>query len=112
MASLGTRSDPSLGPCGRFRFHVVPHIKVGLVHLERKRAWPSAVNPATGNQWSDDMKKKIVEVLGQTDFEVFRVDQEVKVDEDKTLRIALSKLLYDVSGSYQHRRFSRAPDNS
>ena len=80
------------GPCGVFRFAEFPDIKIGLVHLERKRPWPSCVNPETGNQWSEDMKHKIVQVLDKVPFQVFRADLNHKVDDDPTLRLALGEL--------------------
>ena len=51
-----------MGSCGRFRFQVIPDIRVGVVHLERLRPWPACANPDTGRQWSQDMKDKIFEV--------------------------------------------------
>ena len=83
----------SEGPCGSFRFEVKPKVKVGLLHLERKRPWPSCPNPETGNQWSDDMKTKMIDVLEKSEYEVYRVDKEVKVDDDPNLRIALGKYI-------------------
>lgn len=76
----------------QFRFTDYPKKKVGLLHLERKRPWPSCPNPETGNQWSEDMKTKIVDIVSQAKFEVFRADQNTKVDDDPSLRQALSKL--------------------
>jgi len=77
------------GPCGRFRFKEYPDINVGLIHLDRKRPWPSCVNPETGNQWSEDMKTKMVGVLEKSGKKVFRSDEEIKVDDDPTLRNAI-----------------------
>lgn len=57
--------------------------------MERKRPWPSCPNPETGNQWSEDMKTKIVDIVSQAKFEVFRADQNTKVDDDPSLRQAL-----------------------
>jgi hypothetical protein len=50
------------GPCGPFRYQVVPDVRVGVVHLERQRPWPEARNPETGRLWGHDMKDKIFEV--------------------------------------------------
>lgn len=83
----------SKGPCGKFRFQEYPDIRIGLVALERKRPWPSCQNPKTGNQWSDDMKEQILQILNNLPFQVFRSDLEIanKVDDDSSLRIALGK---------------------
>ena len=60
MATSGTNSCIESGPCGRFRYQVVPDpITVGLIFMERKRPWPQCTNPETGNQWCDDMKQKV-----------------------------------------------------
>ena len=72
------------------RFEEIPRIKVGLVHLDRKRPWPSSINPETGNEWSVDMKSRMFEILSQTPHTVFRSDLEVKVDDDPSLRSALA----------------------
>eukprot|EP00092_Neocalanus_flemingeri_P014635 GFUD01015788.1.p1 GENE.GFUD01015788.1~~GFUD01015788.1.p1 ORF type:complete len:490 (+),score=133.83 GFUD01015788.1:100-1569(+) len=80
----------SAGPCGRFRFTEYPDVRVGLIHLDRKRPWPSCVNPETGNQWADDVKEKMVEILNKSGRQVFRSDGEVKVDDDPTLRQAVA----------------------
>ena len=45
------------------RFAEFPLVKVGLVHLDRKRPWPSSLNPETGREWSVDMKDKMLEIL-------------------------------------------------
>ena len=83
-------SDISQGPCGRFRFDEVPTVKVGLIHLDRKRPWPSCVNPETGRQWSVDMKTRMLELLDEVDnCEVVRTDLEVTVSDDPSLRSAL-----------------------
>jgi hypothetical protein len=37
------------------------------------RPWPSCVNPETGNQWADDMKTKVVEILANTEFQLYRL---------------------------------------
>ena len=61
MDARETNSEVEKGPCGRFRYQVFPGpITVGLLFLERKRPWPKCTNPETGNQWSDDMKQKVV----------------------------------------------------
>ena len=60
MATTATNSRIEEGPCGRFRYQVVPTpITLGLLFLERKRPWPKCTNPETGNQWGDDMKQKV-----------------------------------------------------
>jgi hypothetical protein len=77
------------GPCGKFRFHLEPKIKVGLITLQRKRPWPSCPNPATGRQWSDDMKVAIIRILEKTPFQVFSPPEDLLVVDDASLRIAL-----------------------
>ena len=79
------------GPCGKFRFEVIPNVKVGVITLQRKRPWPSCPNPETGNQWSADMRQKIVEILQSTPFQVIYAPQEIQVVDDPSLRKALSK---------------------
>ena len=81
--------DKMEGPCGRFRFQEIPKVKVGLVFLERKRPWPSCVNPDTGNQWSHDMKQSIGKIVESQEFpfEVFPFN-ELKVDDDPSVRLA------------------------
>ena len=79
----------SEGPCGSFRFQVTPSVKVGWIHLERKRPWPSCVNPETGNQWSHDMKEKIMEIIHKLPFRVSSVESVGKVNDDSSLRLAL-----------------------
>ena len=64
-------------------------MKVGLLHLERKRPWPSCINEKTGNEWSVDMKAKIVDIVGKLFDEVVRIDNSIKVDDDPSLRKAL-----------------------
>ena len=71
------------------RFEEFPRIKVGLIHLDRKRPWPSSINPETGREWSVDMKTRMLEILSGTSHSVFRSDMEVKVDDDPSLRSAL-----------------------
>ena len=84
-------SDITQGPCGRFRFEEVPIVKVGLIHLDRKRPWPSCLNPETGRQWSEDMKTRMLEMLDQVDqCQVVRTDLEVTVSDDPSLRSALA----------------------
>ena len=64
MATTATNSRIEEGPCGRFRYQVVPApITLGLLFLERKRPWPKCTNPETGNQWGDDMKQKVFSIL-------------------------------------------------
>ena len=70
------------------RYQVHPKLKIGLVHLERKRPWPSCKNPETGNEWSVDMKQRILNLLSRYD-EVVRIDQAVKADEDREVRKAV-----------------------
>ncbi|TRY70417.1 hypothetical protein TCAL_16408 [Tigriopus californicus] len=77
----------------QFRYKDYPHKKVALIHLERKRPWPSCPNPETGNQWSEDMKSKIVDIVSKGKFEVFRADQKTKVDDDPSLRQALNECM-------------------
>ena len=72
------------------RFAEFPLVKVGLVHLDRKRAWPSSLNPETGREWSLDMKDKMLEILSKTNHSIYRSDLEVKVDDDPSLRSALA----------------------
>jgi len=83
----------SASPCERFRYAILPSVKVGVVTLQRKRPWPSCPNPATGNQWSDDMKSQIVKVLEQTPFKVSYAPQGIQVVDDPSLRKALGKLI-------------------
>merc|ERR1711892_495673 len=87
---MADQTGASEGPCGRFRFSEFPAVRIGLIHLDRKRPWPSCVNPETGNQWSDDMKKKMVDILNKSGREEFRSDEDVKVDDDPTLRQAVA----------------------
>ena len=68
---------------------VVPTVKLGLVHLARKRPWPSCPNPETGNEWGDDMKEKIVQLVQKCPFQVFRADLKTKADDDPSLREVL-----------------------
>lgn len=80
------------GPLIQSRFEVVPRVKVGVLTLQRKRPWPSCPNPQTGNQWSQDMKDKVVEVLDQqTRFQVVYAPQDIQVVDDASLRKALGK---------------------
>ena len=79
------------GPCGSFRFAVKPHVKVGVITLQRKRPWPSCPNPDTGNQWSDDMKVEIQQTLQKTPFEVIYAPEDIQVVDDPSLRKALGK---------------------
>lgn len=81
----------SSGPCGRFRFEVTPKIKVGLVTLQRKRPWPSCINPGTGNQWSEDMKCEIVKMINKTPFEITFADENLTVADDSSIRLAVGK---------------------
>ena len=83
----------SEGPCGSFRFQVTPSVKVGWIHLERKRPWPSCVNPETGNQWGHDMKEKIMEIIHKLPFRVSSVESVGKVNDDSSLRLALGGFL-------------------
>ena len=69
--------------CEVFRYAEYPRIKVGLLHLDRKRPWPSCKNPETGNEWAADMKERMVKVLDSTGFEVYRTDLQVRVDDDR-----------------------------
>ena len=81
----------SSGPCGRFRFVVTPKIKVGLVTLQRKRPWPSCINPKTGNQWSEDMKNEIVKIINKTPFEITFADENLLIADDSSIRLAVGK---------------------
>merc|ERR1711892_1388206 len=90
FAIMADQIEISKGPCGKFRFTEYPDVRVGLIHLDRKRPWPSCVNPETGNQWADDVKEKMVEILNKSGRKVFRSDEEVKVDDDPSLRQALA----------------------
>ena len=78
-------------PCGRFRFEVTPKIKVGLVTLQRKRPWPSCINPQTGNQWSEDMKNEIIKIINKTPFEITFADENLPVVDDSSIRLAVGK---------------------
>ena len=89
----------SEGPCGSFRFQVTPSVKVGWIHLERKRPWPSCVNPETGNQWSHDMKEKIMEIIHKLPFRVSSVESVGKVNDDSSLRLALGGILRKIKSS-------------
>ena len=80
------------GPCGSFRFVVTPHVKVGVITLQRKRPWPSCPNPSTGNQWSEDMRTQIRQTLAQTPFEVIYAPEDIQVVDDPSLRKALCHL--------------------
>ncbi|XP_023338629.1 uncharacterized protein LOC111709235 isoform X2 [Eurytemora carolleeae] len=75
--------------CEIFRYEEYPRIKVGLIHLDRKRPWPACINPATGNQWSQDMKTKMLDILDKTGFTIFRSDEHICVDDDRSLREAV-----------------------
>ena len=79
------------GPCGKFRYDEYPVVKVGLVHLDRKRPWPSCVNPETGHQWSDDVKTKMLDILTNTGHPLLRSDQVVSVNDDPSLRTAIGE---------------------
>jgi len=72
------------------RFETHPQVRVGLVHLDRKRPWPSCINPDTGNEWGVDMKEKMVSVLESLYPDLIRSDHEVKVNDDPSLRKCLS----------------------
>lgn len=76
--------------CEEFRYEEHPTIRVGLLHLHRKRPWPSCINPETGNQWADDMKTTVLEILARMKFTVYRADEKVRVEDDRTLRLALA----------------------
>jgi len=75
------------------RFSVTPGpIRLGLVHLSRKRPWPSCLNPDTGREWWEDMKEKILATLDAAggDLAVVRTDLGGdRVDDDSSLRAAL-----------------------
>ena len=71
------------------RFTEFPRVKVGLVHLDRKRPWPSCVNPETGEQWSEDVKRRMLEILENTGHQLLRSDQHVTVNDDPSLRSAI-----------------------
>jgi len=75
--------------CERFRFSEYPEIKVGLVHLDRKRPWPTCQNPETGREWSVDMKTKMLELLADTPFTLFTTHQHVTINDDRSLRAAV-----------------------
>ena len=81
------------GPCGRFRFQEVPSLRIGLVHLDRKRPWPSCVNPETGRQWGEDMKTRMLEILESSGHSVVRSDMRVTVNDDPSLREAIGDKL-------------------
>ena len=66
-------------------------VKVGVITLQRKRPWPSCPNPATGNQWSDDMKVQIQQTLSRTPFDVIYAPEDIQVVDDPSLRKALGK---------------------
>ena len=79
------------GPCGRFRFEDVPRLTIGLVHLDRKRPWPVALNPETGREWRVDMKDKMLGILEDSGHSVVRSDQRVTVSDDPSLREAIGE---------------------
>ena len=69
-----------------FRFVEYPRVRVGLVHLDRKRPWPSCQNPETGNEWSADMKSRMIGILESLDFvDLFRTDEKVRVNDDRSV---------------------------
>jgi len=78
----------SIGECGTFRFQVKPSILVGILYLDRRRPWPSVKNPETGNEWSDDMRSSIRNILKKTRFDVEDYKGDPIVD-DKTTRKAI-----------------------
>ena len=90
------------GPCGRFRFEAVPRLTIGLVHLDRKRPWPSAVNPETGREWREDMKARMLELLASSGHTLVRSDEVVTVSDDPSLRSALGNT---DGGSRRRRRY-------
>ncbi len=51
------------------RLRVHPRLRLGLLHLGRKRPWPECPNPETGNQWSDDMRDRVVRTLTKMEEE-------------------------------------------
>jgi len=79
-----------MNKCEEFRFSEVPRVKVGLIHLDRKRPWPSSINPETGREWSLDVKTRMLEILDNSGFSVHRSDNEVTVNDDPSLRTALA----------------------
>ena len=96
-------SDITQGPCGRFRFDEVPAVKVGLIHLDRKRPWPSCLNPETGRQWSVDMKTRMLELLASSGHTLVRSDEVVTVSDDPSLRSALG----NTHGQQEEEKVSR-----
>ena len=91
------------GPCGRFRFEAVPRLTIGLVHLDRKRPWPSAVNPETGREWREDMKARMLELLASSGHTLVRSDEVVTVSDDPSLRSALG----NTDGQQEEEKVSR-----
>jgi len=79
-----------MNKCEEFRFLEVPCVKIGLIHLDRKRPWPSSINPETGREWSLDVKTRMLEILDNSGFSVHRSDNEVTVNDDPSLRKALA----------------------
>ena len=65
------------------RYQVHPKLKIGLVHLERKRPWPSCKNPEMGNEWSKDLKQGVLNLLFRYN-KVVRIDLAVKAKYKKT----------------------------
>ena len=86
--------------CEIFRYEEYPRIRVGFLHLDRKRPWPSCLNPETGNQWSADMKAAMLEVLDGTGFEVLRTDQQVVVNDDRWPECLLKREIYKIPKSF------------
>lgn len=84
-----TMTSITEGPCGRFRFEDVPRLTIGLVHLDRKRPWPVAINPETGREWRVDMKDRMLSILGDSGHTVIRSDMRVTVSDDPSLREAI-----------------------
>ena len=75
------------------RFTEFPRVKVGLVHLDRKRPWPSSLNPETGREWRVDMKTRMLEILESSGHSVVRSDMRVTVNDDPSLREAIGDKL-------------------
>ena len=86
-----TMTSITEGPCGKFRFEDVPRLKIGLVHLDRKRPWPVAINPETGREWRVDMKQRMLDILDKSGHSVVRSDMRVTVSDDPSLREAIGE---------------------
>ena len=97
-----TMTSITEGPCGKFRFEDVPRLKIGLVHLDRKRPWPVAINPETGREWRVDMKQRMLDILDRSGHSVVRSDMRVTVSDDPSLREAIGEEIHGYMPWYYH----------